>query len=417
MELPSEYDLASVSSIARAIDSRVLGLQSCECAAECGDVFLCVRGADLNAQARVTFGHHRKTEPDYEHSEVEQPLGHRNCLRGVMHDHWANRGIAFKHGKTSLSHTFARGGDIVAQSLHAFGFAHEDFDCLVRTARDRAGKRVGKERRPTALRQEIDRARAPDDVSTRATTERFAERAGEVINRRRWHAEVFVRTATSRAHHAGAVGVIDDEQRVELIAQRAHRREICDVAFHRENTIGHDPNRAGDFGILARVFEFHAQRGNIVVLVDRAKEPLLYHARESNAIDDRRVIEFIRDNEIARFAKCCKDRFVRIPTTREGVSSLATIERTQTRFERRVAIEVAADETHARRPRAVLAKTSDASFDDLRMIRKTEIVVRTEAQHFATVRKKNRAVHRALNRLQSLQLPVVRERVENVLRA
>ena len=129
------------------------------------------------------------------------------------------------------------------------------------------------------------------------------------------------------------------------------------------------------------------------------------------------MIEFIGDDDVADFTQRWEDRFIRVPATREGVRGFAAVKLGDACFERSVTIESTADESHTRGARAVLAKTRNARFDDFGMIRETEIVVRAETQHFAAIRKAHRTIHRTFDRLQSLHLTVVAQRVKDGLRA
>jgi hypothetical protein len=51
------------------------------------------------------------------------------------------------------------------------------------------------------------------------------------------------------AHDAVAVGVVDDEHGVVLVAEAAHGGEVGDGAFHAEDAVGDDPDLAGDLGV------------------------------------------------------------------------------------------------------------------------------------------------------------------------
>ena len=226
-----------------------------------------------------------------------------------------------------------------------------------------------------------------------------------------------MRAATGLSHDARSVRIVDNKVRAELIADLPHRWEIRDVAFHREDAVGDHPDRAGHFGVCPRFRELLPQRVEIVVAVDRLEEALFDDRRETHAVDDRRMVEFIGDDNVACLAERREDRLVRVPAARKGVRRFNAVELGDTRLERVVAVERAADEAHACRTRAVLANARDARLDDLRMIRETEVVVRAEARDFAVILQFDGRVHRTFDRLQVLELPALAKRLEDLLRA
>ena len=129
------------------------------------------------------------------------------------------------------------------------------------------------------------------------------------------------------------------------------------------------------------------------------------------------MVQFIADDQVTRFAQRWEDRFVGVPATCEGVRGLASVELCDLRLKRFVTLKRAADESNARGAGAVATQSFDARLNHLGVIGKTHVVVGAEARHFAVTTEFHRGAHRALNRLQVLQLPRILERGENLLRA
>ncbi len=366
-------------------------------------------GGDLATESGLALGDDRVAEADHEDAEFEQASAHRDRLRGVVHDDRADRGRALQHLEADASDAFAGGGGVGAELRDPLGLAHEDLDRLVGAARDRRGQRVREERRAAPLDHEFDHRPRAGHVAAGATPEGLAERAREEVDPRAVHAPVLVRATTGRAHDAGAVAVVDHELRVELVADRAECRQIADVALHAEDAVGDDPDLAGHVGVRLGGDKLLAQVVEIAVLVDTLVDALLDHRREPDAVDDRSVVELVGDDEIARLAERREDRFVRIPAAREGVRRLDTVELGDAILKTLVAVEGAADESHARGARAVATQSFEPGLDDFRMVGQAEIVVRAETDHLAMTTKLHGGTHGPLDRLQPLQLAGLRE--------
>lgn len=402
-----------------------------------------VCGGDLAAQAGVAFGDDWVAEADDEDAKVQEALAHRDRLGGVVDDDGADGGRAGQHIKPRGFQFRAGVLHIVFQTLHAMRLAQGDFDCFARARGDRDGEGVAEESGAAALDDEVDYLLACGDEAAGAAAEGFAERAGEDVDawlgtpafqagriagsgdgrhvgcasvlasERRGtrtqainHPPVFVRASTQVAHDAVAVAVVDDEHRVELVAESSHRGKISDRAFHAEDAVGYDPDLTSDFFVGFRCFKRGAKAAfafEAVVGVDGFVHALLDRCREANAVDDAGVVEFVADDDVARLAERRENSFVCGPRGDERVTRLGAHVLRDVLLEFPVRRKRAAYEADAGGACAVITQGFVARFDDFGVIGEAKIVVGAEAKHLlrlAVTYKLDLGVHGALDGLE-----------------
>ena len=241
---------------------------------------------------------------------------------------------------------------------------------------------------------------ASGDIAARAATKRLAQCAGEIINFGGGHVPVFMRAASGGAHHARAVAVIHDQHGAVAIAHRAQFWQIGNTSLHAEYAVGHHPQRSSELWIGAQLLQFGRQRFGVAIFIHAAKQAFFNADRQANAIDDAGVVQFVGHHGVAWLAQCGEDGLVGVPTTCECVAGLHAIKLRDSFFQRLVAIKCAADKSHAGGARAVCAQAINAGLNNFRMIGQPQIIVATEARHFAVVAQLHGGVHGTLYGLQ-----------------
>ena len=113
------------------------------------------------------------------------------------------------------------------------------------------------------------------------------------------YAAMINRPATAAPKHARRVRIVHHHDAVESLGQIAQRRQIGDIAFHRKHTVG-------DQQLFPRpilgFFQHALAIGDVLVF-----ENLNRRAGQPASIDNRRVIQLIRDDQIF-FAQNGRDR-------------------------------------------------------------------------------------------------------------
>ena len=167
---------------------------------------------------------------------------------------------------------------------------------------------------------------------------------------------------------------VDHHQRVVLPRQAADLVQRSGVAVHREDPVGADHAEA----LRLRTFEAILQRLHVGIGVAVA-----HRLREPHAVDDRGVVQRIRDDGVLL-------REERLENAAVGVEA-GSVENRVLRaeiigdrtFQLLVNILAAADEPHRRHAETPLVHGPFGRFDQAFVVRKTQIVVGAEIQHGA----------------------------------
>ena len=177
-----------------------------------------------------------------------------------------------------------------------------------------AGQGVREELGPRALREELADVGARGDVAAGGAPEGLAERAGDDVDLAA-QAEVLRRPEPVLAEHADAVRVVEDHDRVVLAGERDDLGQPRQVALHREDAVG-DHELA-----LARLAgrELPPERLQVGVRVDRLAGGL----GEPDRVDDRGVVERVREDHRALVGERGDERLVRVPARDVGQRRLA----------------------------------------------------------------------------------------------
>ena len=196
--------------------------------------------------------------------------------------------------------------------------------------------------------------------------------------------------------------VIDNEHRTVLLREVDFLRQRRERAFHREHTVGHHHFVARVF----RGFERTPQIAHVAIL-----ESLLPRFRQTHAVDDRRVIELVRDDRVLLEDDRLKQTLVRVPARAVQDRILGAEKFGDALLELTVNRLRAADEAHRGEPVSVVALRFLRGFNDRRVIGESEVVVGGEHDHLPFSLDFH---HRALRRFQR-QLALQRARFRHFL--
>ena len=195
------------------------------------------------------------------------------------------------------------------------------------------------------------------------------------------------RAASAVAQHAKAVGVVHHDPRAILLRQAADLRQVRDVALHAEHAVGHDQAARS----VRNLLELNFQLLHVLVAVGQ-------HAAvaQAAAVVDGGVVLAIADHVVAVAHDGRNDAQVALEAGGEGHHGLLVQEARQLGLQLQMHLQRAVQEAGARAARAVLLQRVQTRLDDLRVLRKSQIVVR--AQHDAAL-----ALHLHLGGLTGLQ--------------
>ena len=171
------------------------------------------------------------------------------------------------------------------------------------------------------------------------------------------------------------MALVDHHQRVVPLGQRADPVERRGIAVHREDAVRYDDAEA----LRLRLFEALLQLVHVGVGVAVA-----HGLAQTHAVDDRSVVQRVGDDGVLLReeglehaavrveAGGVEDRILRAEIVGDGL------------FELLVDILTTADETHGRHAVSARVHRPFGSLYEARIVRKSEVVVRAEVQHFAS---------------------------------
>ena len=249
----------------------------------------------------------------------------------------------------------------------------EDLEQFDAGAHHGRGQRVGEEVGPRPLPQHVDDLAAARRKSAHGAAESLAQRTGQDVD---LAAQIvkFRDAAPRSAQHAGRVAFVDHHQRVVLPRQAADLVQRSGIAVHREDPVGADHAEA----LRLRTFEAILQRLHVGIGV-----AVTHRLREPHAVDDRGVVQRIRDDGVLLREERFENAAVGVEAG--GVENRvlrAEIIGDRT-FQLLVNILAAADEPHRRHAETPFVHGPFGRFDQAFVVRKTQIVVGAEIQHGA----------------------------------
>ena len=272
-------------------------------------------------------------------------------------------------------HAFAEACGVPLQPRAEFARALHQVERGERSGHDRRCERVREEVGARSLPQQLDDLGASGDVAAGGAAEGFAERARDDVDAV-LHTEQLGRARAALADEAHSVRVVDHHHRAVLIRKVADLRERSVIAVHREDSVGDDQ----DPSCTLRLPQPRLQLLHVAVRVAMARS-----LRQPHAIDDRCVVEGVRDHSVVGAEDRLEQSAVRVVAGGVEDRGLLAEERRQPGFQLQMLGLRAADEPHGRHPEAPLIERGLRGLDDAVVVCQPQVVVRAEVQHFAAV--------------------------------
>ena len=172
------------------------------------------------------------------------------------------------------------------------------------------------------------------------------------------------------------MGVVDEHRRAVFLGRLDDRRQRCDVAVHAEDAVGNDQDEPirqprALASLVARFAQDLPERLRVAVRVDLAGR-----LREAHPIDDRGVVEGVRDDEILLARDRRDDASVRRESALERQDRLGFLEGREVTFELLVERHGPGDRPHRPRSGPEVPDRGKGSFAQPRMVGQPEVVVR-----------------------------------------
>ena len=176
------------------------------------------------------------------------------------------------------------------------------------------------------------------------------------------------------AHESDRMRIIHHHHGAIFFSEVADLGQFRDVAVHRENAVGRDHLETRIRGL----FEFLLKVAHVTVLVTK---PLAF--AETDAVDHARVIQFVGDDRVLFSEERLEESTVRIEARCVENRVLGSQEFTELLFKFLMDALRSADESHRRQTESPFLESLVSGFDDFRVIRQPEIVVRAHVEHVA----------------------------------
>ena len=175
---------------------------------------------------------------------------------------------------------------------------------------------------------------------------------------------------------------VKTDERVVLVGEVANALEVCDNAVHRERAVreNHDVFRSRRTRFLKLGFEVR----HVVIFVAET-----HRLAEAHTVDNRSVVEFVGNNRVAFLEEAFEETAVRVEARAVEDRVFGFEEFGNRGFELLVNRLRAANEADGRATESVLVERFVRRLDDVRIVRKPEVVVRAHIDDFAPVFEAN----------------------------
>ena len=184
---------------------------------------------------------------------------------------------------------------------------------------------------------------------------------------------------------ARGVRLVDGDANVVVVGELGDLLERRDVAVHREDRLGDDERRSRP-GLLQAPLEVV----HVVVAVDEDLS-----ARQPAAVDDRGVVELVREDDLARARKRADDAQVREVPGAEQERGLSALERGELLLEPAVDGHRAGHEARRARAHAPAHRGVGGGLLHARVVGEAEVVVRAQQRDRPAVEDDVRALRTA----------------------
>ena len=171
-----------------------------------------------------------------------------------------------------------------------------------------------------------------------------------------------------RAHEADGVAVVNHRQRVITVGQITDSPEICNIAVHGKHAVGRNQNlfAAGRM----RVFQLGFEVFHVVVQIAVA-----LGLAQAHAVDDGRVVQFVRNNRVLRPKQRLKQSPVGVKAGGIEDGVVGACELCDAAFKFLVNLLCAADKADGRQAETPAVIAGLRSLDEPRVVGQAEIVV------------------------------------------
>ena len=210
--------------------------------------------------------------------------------------------------------------------------------------------------------------------------------------------------AAGLAHDARPVRVVDEHHGLVLARELDDLGQPREVSLHGEDPVGDDELPLPRLARSEPVAKLVHRR----VLVDH----LARGSREPDGVDDRGVVELVREDDGVLVGERRDGCLVRVPAGDVGQRRLRADEVGELALELVVDLERPADEAHRARARPVAAEPLDPRLDHLRSRCEPEVVVRREDEHPASALHLHHGPLRREQGVEALVRPGLAQRVE-----
>ena len=258
------------------------------------------------------------------------------------------------------------------QTILQFIGTREDLEGLDTRRSNHRRNGVREEIRTATLTQQVDDLFLTGSETADRTAESLTKRAGDDLNLTA-HVIEFGYTVSGLADNSGGVRLINHDEGVVFLRKFVDLIQRTDITVHREDTIGSDDTEALCLRFLELLLEIRHVTVGITVTHRLAK---------THTVDDRRMVERIRDNRILFRQQWFKKSSVRIKTSGIKDRVFRSEEIGDDAFKFLVGVLRAADKTHRSHTITARIHTGFRRLDKLFVISESKVVVRTEVDDF-----------------------------------
>ena len=331
-----------------------------------------MRSGHLHADTRLTFRHNRIIESgDVYAFFLEGSCEVLRETRVVQHNRTDSRLRRFDVEACGF-HLLHEIRGVLMQTILQFVGTREDLEGLDTCRSNHRRNGVREEIRTTALTQQVDDLFLTGSETADRTAKGFAQRAGDNLYLTT-HVIEFGHTVSGLADNSGGVRLIDHDEGVIFLRKLVDLIQRTHITVHGEDTIGSDDTEALCLRFLELLLKIRHVTVGITVTHCLAK---------THTIDDRRMVERIRDDRILFRQQRFEKSSVGIKTSGIKDRVFRSEEIGDDALEFLVGVLRTADKTHRRHTITARIHTGFSGLDKLFVISESEVVVRAEVDHF-----------------------------------
>ena len=104
------------------------------------------------------------------------------------------------------------------------------------------------------------------------------------------------------------MGVVNDQHRTELVTECPEPGQVSKIAFHRKDTVCHDPRPRPSPRAVLQTLEHPSEIFHVRMLEHGLADTLLDDGCKTHAVNDAGVVQLIRDDRVPRLTQCREER-------------------------------------------------------------------------------------------------------------